>query len=115
MSFYFNSQEYVSCERIEKLIIQHYSSCKVACIQDLGLRKLEDISVIYEHVRKQCRVNAYITAFVKVRPIATLYELGESLKDFVTEGQDLETMKLGPLQKQPLVYEHFKFPGIFSI
>ena len=44
--------------------------------------------------------------------MATLHELGQNLKEFVPDEpvDNFEELKLGPLQKQPLVYQFFKFP-----
>ncbi len=101
------AKEFVSLERIEKLILQHYN---IESLDNLGIRKVENISCVNEHLRKMCKVNAYIQAFVKVRSIATVHELHESMKDFVTEKNDFETLKVGPFIKLPLVYEFFKVP-----
>lgn len=42
--------------------------------------------------------------------IATLHELGQSLADLASE-KDFEDLKLGPLLKQPVVYDMFKAPS----
>ena len=47
---------------------------------------------------------------MKTRAIATLHELGEALKMFVAGSKDFETLHLGPLVEQPMVYYLFKFP-----
>lgn len=56
------------------------------------------------------QVNASIEAFSKSRSLCTLFELGESLEDFVLDKGKFETLKLGPLQCLPEVYRMFKFP-----
>jgi hypothetical protein len=45
-----------------------------------------------------------------VRSICTLHELGECLREFVPNKEDFATLKLGPLQRLPVVYDMFKFP-----
>lgn len=59
---------------------------------------------------KQLQVNASIEAFVKARSMCTLYELGESLREYAPNNGSFESMKLGPLQSLPEVYKMFKFP-----
>ncbi len=102
-----DSKEYVSVERIEKLLLQHFT---VKSIAEINVRMMEDIPCIKEHLRTLRKVNAYIQAFIKCRSVATLYELQESLKEFVADGAEFDTLHLGPLAKLPLVYEFFKFP-----
>ena len=101
------SKAYVSVERIEKLVLQHF---KADNLQDIGVRQLDNIKTVHEHVRVQCKVNAYIQGFIKVRSIATVWELGQCLREYVPNKQDFEHLHLGPLVKQPLVYEFFKMP-----
>ena len=56
------SKEYISAEKIEKLVLQHYS---IASLQEIqGVRRLEDIPIINAHVRKQCKANAYIQVII---------------------------------------------------
>lgn len=102
------AKEYVSIERIEKLILDYY---KVESLQEIGIRHLEHVKCINEHVRTQVRVNGYIQGFIRIRAIATLYELHENLREYAPDKQGFETLKLGPLVKQPMVYEYFKFPS----
>ena len=45
-----------------------------------------------------------------MRTICTLHELDECLREFTENRADFETLKLGPLVKQPLVYLFFKVP-----
>ena len=101
------AKEYVSIERIEKMIKEQ---CEVESMQELGLRSPEQISCINNLIRVQAKVNAYIQAFVRVRSVATLYELSQDMKEYADDKQDFDKLKLGPLVKQPLVYEFFKFP-----
>jgi len=102
------SKQYVSVERIEKLIAQHFH---VSNVCELGFRSIDLIPAVREHQRMLCKVNAYIQAFVKVRSIATVFELGECLKEYAGEGRDFDALRLGPLVTQPLVYEFFKMPS----
>ena len=100
-----DSKHYVSLERITKLLLQHYSSNS---IQELGLRQIDELKCVNDLMRSECKVNAYIQAFVKVRSICSVYELGECLKEFTHDRQDFETLHHGPLVKLPIVYEYFK-------
>ena len=102
------SKEYVSTARIEKLLLQHYRAERLSDINNM--RSIEQISVVNEHIRMQAKVNAYIQAFVKVRSIATVHELGEALKEFAPKDKGFEALHLGPLVKQPLVFQFFKLP-----
>ena len=102
------SKEYVSLERIEKLITQHYH---VSSLGELGIRGVDTIPSVREHQRMLCKVNAYIQAFVKVRAVATAFELGECLKTYATDDREFDSLRLGPLVAQPLVYEFFKMPA----
>ena len=56
------------------------------------------------------QVNAYIQAFVTFRNISTLHELEQNLSA-MEEKSSFDELNLGPLAKQELVYEHFKFPS----
>ena len=101
------SKDYVSVERITKLLLQHYS---VNSISELGLRHIDELKCVYDLIRSECKVNAYIQAFVKVRSICSVYELSECLKEFTQNRQDFETLHHGPLVKLPIVFEYFKMP-----
>ena len=101
------SKEYVSGERIEKLLLQ---TMEEDSLDRIGVRHIEEINVVREHVRKQCKVNAYIQAFIMCRSIGTLYELHEHFREFVPEKQEFEKLLLGPLIKQPLIYKFFQIP-----
>ena len=102
------TKKYVSVENIENLLKQHYG---VSSLSGINVSKIEHISSVNEHVRTQAKVNAYIQAFIKVRAIVTLYELGEALTKFVTNESDFESLQLGPLTEQPLIYQFFRFPS----
>lgn len=101
------SKEYVSLERIETLFLQHYSANSLA---QLSLRRLDDLACVNEHIRRECRVNLYIQMFIKTRAICTVHELSQCLKEFAPNRQEFETLRLGPLNKMPLVYENFFVP-----
>ena len=102
-----DSKNYVSVDRIEKLVLQHYN---VSSLAEIDVQKTEHIASIKEHIHTQAKVNAYIQAFVKCRVIATLHELEEALREFVADGKEFSSLQLGPLTKQPLVYDYFRFP-----
>ena len=57
------AKEYVSMERIEKLLLQHYN---VERLGDMGIRQLEHLDSVRELLMRQRKVNAYIQAFGKV-------------------------------------------------
>jgi len=57
------AKDYVSLEKIEKLLLQHF---EVDSLQQLNLRHLEELSCVNEHVRLLCKVNTYIQNFIKV-------------------------------------------------
>ncbi|KAL3859496.1 hypothetical protein ACJMK2_009715 [Sinanodonta woodiana] len=101
------ANEYVSPERIEKLLIQRYQVNK---LNELGLRHLDQLQCIHEHNRTLSRVNAYIQSFIKTRSLCTLYELSECLREFVPNKEEFLHLKLGPIQRLPVVFENFKFP-----
>ena len=46
-----------------------------------------------------------------VRSVSTLHELGKYLASLYPEAKDYQDLKLGPLVKHPLVYDHFRFPS----
>ena len=55
------------------------------------------------------QVNLFVHAYVTFNSIATLYELNQSLADLGSKS-DFEELRLGPLIKQPVVYNMFKAP-----
>ncbi|XP_046338389.2 protein NO VEIN-like isoform X3 [Haliotis rufescens] len=103
-----DANEHVSVERIEKLLCQRFN---IRTIRDLGsVRYVEQISAVNEHNRLLCKVNMYVQAFVKARSVCTMFELSECLREFTKDRDDFESLKLGPLQRLPVVYDMFKFP-----
>ena len=48
---------------------------------------------------------------LQVRTICTLHELHESMREFAVHRGDFDTLRLGPLQKLPLIFDYFKFPA----
>ena len=99
--------EYVSTERIEQLLLRHYSA---ESLEEISIRRIEHIKCVGDLIRVLCKVNAYIQAFCKARSIGTLHELHLNLQDFCANSQTFETLKLGPLKKLPIVWEYFKLP-----
>lgn len=103
-----DAKEYVSPERIEKLLLQALS---VDSLYKLGsVRHMDQIPCVREHIRLMAKVNAYVQAFIKVRSTCTLYELSENLREFEPDQGEFEKLRLGPLHKLPVVFEQFKFP-----
>lgn len=103
---------YVSCERIEKLLLQRFQA---RMLLDIGTyRYIDQIGCVHEHNRLIAKVNAYIQAFVKVRCICTLHELKDCLKDYAIAKDNFSKLNIGPLQRLPIVYQMFKFPTDFE-
>ncbi|XP_050398302.1 uncharacterized protein LOC126816138 isoform X1 [Patella vulgata] len=102
-----DANEYVSIERIEKLLLQRLN---LHNLNQLQLRKIDQIKCVYEHLRTVSRINAYVHAFIKTHSIYSLHELYERLREFVPEKGDFEKLHLGPLQRLPVIYDMFKFP-----
>ncbi|XP_053402751.1 uncharacterized protein LOC123550539 [Mercenaria mercenaria] len=101
------ANESVTMERVEKLVCQRYRCYN---IRQLGIQYTDQIPCINELNRLLCKVNLYVIAFVKSRSMCTLHELKESLRDYATENGDFESLKLGPLQRFPVVFQQFHFP-----
>lgn len=57
------AKDYVSLEKIEKLLLQHF---EVESLQQLHLYHLEELSCVNDLVRMVCKVNLYIQNFIKV-------------------------------------------------
>ena len=55
------------------------------------------------------KVNLFVHAYVMSNSISTLYELNQSLAELGSKS-DFEDVRLGPLLKQPVVYDMFKAP-----
>ncbi|KAL3859494.1 hypothetical protein ACJMK2_009713 [Sinanodonta woodiana] len=101
------ANQYVSPERIEKLLTQRYQVTKV---NELGIHHLEQLNCVHDHNRMLAKVNAYVHSFVKSRSLCTLHELSECLREFVPNKEEFLHLKLGPIQRLPVVFEQFKFP-----
>lgn len=102
-----DANEFVSQDRIEKLLCQRFQCYH---IRQLGFGYIDQIPCVNELNRLICKVNTYILGFVKTRSICTLYELKECLREYVPNKEDFVNLKLGPLQRLPIVYEQFRFP-----
>ncbi|XP_047129806.1 uncharacterized protein LOC100210255 isoform X1 [Hydra vulgaris] len=87
----------------------------VSCIKDLcpldsrPLRQDGDIPAIFNIMKLQGKINAFIQSFVNFRNICTLYELNQEICKLDSKASFVD-YKLGPLQKQILIYEYFQFP-----
>ncbi len=107
------ANELVTPNRVVELLKQHFQVTK---LRDLRVHRETDIPSINQLVRLQAKVNAFIQAFVKVRAICTLHELKECLAMVeaplgCTDQLDFSSLELGPLVKQPLIWDFFKFPS----
>ena len=58
------AREYVSREKISRLLCQDF---EVASLDELGLRQIDELACVNQHNQLECKVNAYIQNFVKVR------------------------------------------------
>ncbi|XP_033634434.1 uncharacterized protein LOC117295789 isoform X1 [Asterias rubens] len=106
------ANELVTVSRVVELLKQQF---QVTNLRGLRVNRETDIPSINQLVRLQAKVNAFIQAFVKVRAICTLYELKECLAMVeapfdCTDKLDYSSLELGPLVKQRLVWDFFKFP-----
>jgi len=50
------SQQYVSLERIEKLVLQQYGA---ATLYQLNIRRLDELQCVYKHIRMECKVSYF--------------------------------------------------------
>ncbi|XP_045191511.2 uncharacterized protein LOC123548375 [Mercenaria mercenaria] len=98
---------FVTQERVEKLVCQRFGCHR---IQELGFRFVDQIECVNELNRLVSKINVYIIAFVKTRSICTLHELKDALKEYATDDGDFSSLKTGPLQRFPVVYQQFRFP-----
>ncbi|KAH3734109.1 hypothetical protein DPMN_040549, partial [Dreissena polymorpha] len=101
------ANESVTPDRVEKLICQRFN---IPHIRVLNIGYVDQLNSVHELNRMICKVNTYILGFVKVRCICTLYELEQALREYETNKQDFKELKLGPLQRLPVVYQQFRFP-----
>ncbi|XP_019620477.1 PREDICTED: uncharacterized protein LOC109466993 [Branchiostoma belcheri] len=97
----------VTVDKVVDMLKQHF---QVTRFGDLNIRKPTEIPTLDELHKCQSKVNAYIHAFIMTRSIATLHELKHHLADLFPPKKSFSELNLGPLTKQGLVYELFKFP-----
>lgn len=106
------AHQYVTQERIEQLLCQRFQCHH---IRQLGFGCIDQIPSVKELNRLVCKINAYILAFVKTRSFCTLHDLKECLREYVLNKEDFNNLKLGPLQRFPVVYEQFLFPPDIAV
>ncbi|GFS15974.1 tudor domain-containing protein [Elysia marginata] len=101
--------EHVSMERVHDFVLQKF---QVQFFGRLNLRErhFDNLPAARELSMLLGKVNSYIQNFVRSRSMCTLYELGECCREFHPEKKSFDHLRLGPLQKMPLVYDLFKFP-----
>lgn len=99
--------EFVSLEKVKAKLCKQFGKSSVNA---LGFKKDKDIPALNDLIQLQNKVSLYIHAYVMCNSVATLHELGQSLADLASK-QDFEDLKLGPLLKQPVVYDMFKAPS----
>ncbi|BFZ19889.1 hypothetical protein BsWGS_22929 [Bradybaena similaris] len=103
------AKEHVSMERLESMLLEKY---QVRSFQQLNVGRNFDMNLqaAKDHNMKLGKVNAYVQNFVRTRSLCTLFELKECCREFHPEKKDFEHLKLGPLQKMPIIQDLFKFP-----
>ncbi|KAK0061751.1 protein NO VEIN isoform X6, partial [Biomphalaria pfeifferi] len=103
------AKEHVSLERVEELLLKKF---QVQYFSDLNLpmKNISFMPTAKEHLLLLRKVNAYVQNFVRSRSLCTLFELQECCREFHPKRETFENLKLGPLQKMPVVYDFFKFP-----
>ncbi|XP_078599079.1 uncharacterized protein LOC144874602 isoform X2 [Branchiostoma floridae x Branchiostoma japonicum] len=97
----------VTVDKVVDMLKQHF---QVNRFGDLNIRRPTEIPTLDDLQKSQSKVNAYIHAFVMTRSIATLHELKHHLAELFPPKKSFSELNLGPLTKQSLVYELFKFP-----
>lgn len=102
------ADEHVSVERVEMLMLQRFVKRNIG---ELGhLRNAQQIPCLFDHNRMICKVNAYIQAYMNTHSICTLHELKLCMAEFAPDKDSFEALQIGPLQRLPIIYTHFKFP-----
>lgn len=102
------ADEHVSVERVESLMLQRLDRRSIA---ELGhWRNAQLIPCLFEHNRTICKVNAYVQAYLNTHSICTLHELKLCMAEFAPDKDSFEALQIGPLQRLPIIYTHFKFP-----
>ncbi|XP_041376442.1 protein NO VEIN-like isoform X2 [Gigantopelta aegis] len=105
-----DAEEFVSPQRIEQLLLKRFSRNNLREL-NVNLRHIDQLKCINEHVRLLNKVNLYVHAFVKCRCICSVHELLQCMKEFAQDDSDFKSLRLGPIQKLPVVYDLFKFPA----
>lgn len=102
------ADEHVSVERVENMMLQRFGRRNIA---ELGnWRNAQQIPCLFEHNRMICKVNAYVQAYMNTHSICTLHELKLRMAEFAPDKDSFEALQIGPLQRLPIIYNHFKFP-----
>lgn len=102
------ADEHVSVERVENMMLQRFGKRNIA---ELGnWRNAQQIPCLFDHNRMICKVNAYVQAYLNTHSICTLHELKLCMAEFAPDKDSFEALQIGPLQRLPIIYNHFKFP-----
>ncbi|CAL1544091.1 unnamed protein product [Lymnaea stagnalis] len=96
------AKEHVTLQAVENLLLKMY---KVKAFHQLNLpeRFFYSMPAAKEHQMLLSKVLVSIQTFVRSRSLCTLYELEESCREFHSERKSFDHLKLGPLQKIPVV------------
>ncbi|XP_070575816.1 uncharacterized protein [Ptychodera flava] len=105
------SGEYVTVDKVTKMLFQHFN---VSSLRELNYRNEKQIDRLFQLHQLQCKVSAYIHAFLMVRSISTAHELVQSLSDIEKTKNSYTELNLGPIAKNPLVHDMFKLPPSLS-
>lgn len=101
------ANELVTQERLEQFVCQRFNAYNM---KQIGISYMDQLPSIIELNRMLGKINAYLLTFVKTRSICTLHELKISLQDYAQGRGDFSLLRVGPLQRFPLVYQYFQFP-----
>ncbi|XP_074643214.1 uncharacterized protein LOC141900295 isoform X2 [Tubulanus polymorphus] len=99
------ANQFVSSHLVEQHLLQRIQRYH---LREVGLRNITDLECVRNLNRTQGKVSAYIQAYMMVRSIATLHDLQDCMKEFVQGEGNFRDLQLGPLARQPLVYQYFK-------
>lgn len=75
-----------------------------------GVHRVEMLECVRQLQRMQEKVSSYVQTFVSVRSIATLHDLTQCMKEFITNNGTFDNLKLGPISAQPTIREYFNLP-----
>ena len=99
--------ELVTPEAVVKMVL---NQLQVNSLKELGLRREADLLCLHELIMTQSKLNAFFHAYELVQAIGTLHDLQRNLPK-IFDKTSFSELLLGPLTKQPKIYELFSFPS----